>query len=368
MHLCSLTVLDFRNIEKATITPSQSGTTVVTGRNGSGKTSLLEAIGYLATSQSLRGSPKEAMVRIGAERAVLRATTMVGERRMNIESDLTISGRSRSMVNRQTVRRRTDLAEALRITIFSPDDISVVRGGPSDRRHFLDEVLAVVAPKSTHYADETEKILRQRSALLRRGGGRLTPELTATLDVWDARLDVAGTALVEARETLTEQLNPLVKEHYSRLAGLATPTALRYRRSWVGPLGRALGASRPDDLVRGMTLVGPHRDELELSLSGLAGRTHISQGEQRSLALALRLATHQLATEHLGSAPVLLLDDVFSELDPFRIRALLTGLPPGQSILTTALPPPPEVEAASMYVVEPAGMVREAIPRGDNGT
>jgi DNA replication and repair protein RecF len=128
----------------------------------------------------------------------------------------------------------------------------------------------------------------------------------------------------------------------------------------------ALAASRPDDLVRGITLVGPHRDELELTLSGLAVRTHTSQGEQRSLALAIRLATHQLATERFGSAPVLLLDDVFSELDAYRSRALLEGLPPGQSILTTALPPPPEVAAAATYEVKPAGMVNALVSyRGD---
>ncbi len=366
MYLASLSISEFRNFAEATILPDPTGTTVITGSNGAGKTSLLEAVGYLATLQSLRGSPKEAMVRIGAERAILRAVTMVGDRSMDIEAELAASGRSRTMVNRQTVRRRADLGEALRITVFSPDDIAVVRGGPAERRRFLDEALAVVAPKTTLHADETEKILRQRAALLRRAGKRLSPEVEATLDVWDARLDLAGTALVEAREALTEQLAPLAEQHYSRLAGKAVDVGLHYRRSWSGTLRDALAASRPDDLVRGITLVGPHRDELELTLSGLSGRTHTSQGEQRSMALALRLATHQLATERLGSAPVLLLDDVFSELDPYRTRALLEGLPPGQSILTTALPPPPEVAAATTYEVKPAGMVNALVSeRGD---
>jgi DNA replication and repair protein RecF len=366
MYLASLSLADFRNIAEAAIEPDPSGTTVITGRNGAGKTSLLEAIGYLATLQSFRGAPKEGMVRMGTDRAILRAVTQVGDRSMDIEAELAAVGRSRTMVNRQTVRRRTDLGDALRVTVFSPEDIGVVRGGPAERRRFLDETLAVVAPKASQYAEETEKVLRQRAALLRRSGSRLSPEVEATLDVWDARLDAAGTALVEARETLTQQLTPLAEQHYSRLAGTEVKVGLQYRRSWTGSLGNALLASRADDLVRGITLVGPHRDELELTVSGLVGRTHTSQGEQRSLALAIRLATHQLATERLGSAPVLLLDDVFSELDPFRTRALLEGLPPGQSILTTALPPPPEVAAAATYEVKPGGTVG-AVVSGEGG-
>ena len=365
MYLASLTITDFRNIAGATITPDPTGTTVITGRNGAGKTSLLEAVAYLATLQSFRGSPKEAMVRAGADRAILRARTVVGDRDLDIEAEVTAAGRSRTMVNRQAVRRRSDLHAALRTTVFSPEDIGVVRGGPAGRRRFLDDALAVVDPRSGVHAEEVEKILRQRSALLRRSGGRLSPEVATTLDVWDERLDAAGTALVEAREGLTARLVPVVTEHYARLAGTGVAVGMDYRRSWEGPLVGALAASRADDTVRGMTLVGPHRDELELSLAGLPGRTHASQGEQRSLALAIRLAAHQLATDHLGTAPVLLLDDVFSELDPYRARALLAGLPPGQALLTTAQPPPPEVAAAAVYTVAPAGVVTPGPPAAD---
>ena len=357
MHIASLDITDFRNITAATLDPDPTGTTVITGRNGTGKTSLLEAVAYLSTLQSFRGSPKEAMVRAGAGSAILRARTVVGDRPVEIEAELTVAGRSRTMVNRQTVRRRTDLHDALRTTVFSPEDIGVVRAGPAERRRFLDEALAVIEPRSAVHAEEVEKILRQRAALLRRTGGRLQPEVATTLDVWDERLDSAGTALVEARESLTGRLVPVVAEHYARLAGTDVVVGMAYRRSWSGPLLAALADSRADDTVRGMTLVGPHRDELELTLAGLPGRTHASQGEQRSLALAIRLAAHQLATERLGTAPVLLLDDVFSELDPYRARALLAGLPPGQALLTTAQPPPPEVEAAAVYTVEPAGVV-----------
>jgi DNA replication and repair protein RecF len=360
VHLVSLHIEDFRCFTEATLDPDPEGTTVITGRNGVGKTSLLEAVAYLATLQSFRGSPKEAMVRAGAEQAIVRAETMVGERSLTVEAELSTVGRTRTMVNRQAVRRRSDLNEALRATVFSPEDIAVVRGPPAERRRFLDGVLAVVDQRSASLSDDVDRILRQRAALLRQSNRRLSPEVAATLDVWDSRLAAAGGALADAREALTQRLQPLATEHYARLAGEDGPVTLAYRRSWEGGLEEALAASRTDDLRRGVTLVGPHRDDLELLLAGLPTRTHSSQGEQRSVALALRLAAHQLATERLGSAPVLLLDDVFSELDPFRSRALLAGLPPGQALLTTALPPPPEVDAAKTFVVGDNGSVSPA--------
>lgn len=357
MHLVSLSIADFRNIVETTIEPDPEGTTVITGLNGSGKTSLLEALSYLATLQSFRGSPREAMIRRGADRAILRAETLVETRPVSVEAELLPTGRSRTMVNRQAVRRRGDLHEAIRTTVFSPEDIGVVRSGPTDRRRFLDETLAVVEPKAARSVEEVDRILRQRSALLRGAGRRLSAEVASTLDVWDTRLAASGTTLVEAREALVEQLAPLAEEHYSRLAGRSTVVGLDYVRSWSGELAEALAGSRSKDVERGVSLIGPHRDELELSLDGLPGRSHASQGEQRSLALALQLAAHQLATDRLGSAPILLLDDVFSELDPHRSRALLAGLPPGQTLLTTALPAPAEVVAAKVYSVHASGVV-----------
>jgi DNA replication and repair protein RecF len=293
------------------------------------------------------------MVLRGADRAILRAETLVDERTLTIEAEITSNGRARTLVNRQTVRRRADLHQALRTTVFSPEDIGVVRGGPAERRRFLDETLAVVDPKAGRAAEELEKILRQRGALLRNSGRHLSPEVASTLDVWDARLDETGTDLVEAREALITQLAPVTAAHYARLAGHEVSVELSYRRSWTGRLVDALAESRRRDLERGVSLVGPHRDELDLSLDGLPSRTHASQGEQRSLALALQLGAHQLATERLGSPPLLLLDDVFSELDPYRSHALLLGLPPGQTLLTTALPAPPEVAAAKVYTMGP---------------
>ncbi len=355
MHLVSLEITNFRNIVELGIEPDPLGTTVITGRNGAGKTSVLEAVTYLSTLQSFRHSPREALVRRGSDQAILRAVTMVDGRSITIEAELSNLGRSRTLVNRQTVRRRSDLHDALRTTVFSPEDIGVVRSGPAERRRFLDDTLAVVDPKAARAAEDVEKILRQRSALLRTSGRKLSAEVASTLDVWDQRLDAAGTSLVEAREWLVGQLAPIAQAHYSRLAGEATAVTLDYQRSWSGQLLDALAQSRSKDLERGLSMTGPHRDELELSLRGLPGRTHASQGEQRSLALALQLAAHQLATERLGTPPVLLLDDVFSELDPFRAKALLAGLPPGQALLTTALPAPSEVVAAKVYPVDAGG-------------
>jgi DNA replication and repair protein RecF len=365
VHLVSLAITDFRNIVEAKIEPDATGTTVITGTNGAGKTSILEAVQYLASLQSFRGVPREAMVRRGAGHSIVRAETLVDGRSLTIEAEISSTGRPRTLVNRQNVHRRSDLHQALRTTVFSPEDIGVVRSGPTERRRFLDETLAVVDPRAGRAAEDVDKILRQRAALLRTSGRSLSAEVASTLDVWDTRLDESGTTLVEARQRLVGQLAPLADAHYGRLAGRGSEVGLVYRRSWSGRLVESLAASRGKDLERGVSSVGPHRDELELSVEGMPSRTHASQGEQRSLALALQLAAHQLATEHLGSAPLLLLDDVFSELDPFRSRALLAGLPPGQTLLTTALPPPPEVSAAKIYMVGPGGSVEPTGKAGD---
>jgi DNA replication and repair protein RecF len=262
------------------------------------------------------------------------------------------------MVNRQSVRRRGDLHDALRCTVFSPNDIAIIRGGPSDRRGFLDETLEVVDPKLARATDDVERVLRQRTALLRQAHRQSAAEMASSLDVWDQRLDQAGTLLTEAREQLLDQLLPRIRAHYDRLAGRAAEASARYRRSWTGQLLDALADARQADLARGVTSVGPHRDEMELLVGGLPARTHTSQGEQRSLALALRLAAHQLATERLGEPPVLLLDDVFSELDEARRRALVGGLPPGQALVTTAVPAPSDIEVARLIEVEPGGEIR----------
>ena len=197
-------------------------------------------------------------------------------------------------------------------------------------------------------------MLRQRAALLRQSGGRVNADVTTTLEVWDQRLADAGKVLVAARERLVAELEPLVSGAYGRLAGATDRAAvtLRYQRSWDGDLADALTRARPDDLRRGLNTLGPHRDDVVVVLDGRTARTHASQGEQRCLALALRLGIHELVRARTPVAPTLLLDDVFSELDPVRSRALVVELPAGQSILTTASPLPEGIAVARVVPVE----------------
>jgi DNA replication and repair protein RecF len=343
VHLDRLWLTDFRSYRHAELEPAPQGLTVVIGANGEGKTNLLEAIGYLASLRSFRGAPGEALVRVGADVAVVRAEGRREARNLLIEAELHPTGRDRVQVNRQPLRRTRDLLGALQVTVFSPDDLDLVKGGPGGRRRYLDDLLVALHPRHDATQTEVERVLKQRNALLKStlGRGRPGPEVWTTLDVWDAKLAEAGETLVAARRGLAEALQPIALESYARLADAAVlrgraEVTLRYEASWDGSLADALAASRPDDLRRGVSTVGPHRDELGLAVGGLPARTHASQGEQRSFALALRLAGHHLVTGRIGSAPILLLDDVFSELDPDRSAALLDDLPAGQAILTTA--------------------------------
>ena len=338
MHVSHLWLTDFRNYASAELIPAPAGLTVVMGSNGEGKTNLLEAVGYLATLRSFRGAPAEALVRVGAERAVVRAEAERDRRHLLIEAELHPAGRDRVQVNRQPLRRVRDLLGVIDVTVFAPDDLSLVKGGPQGRRDYLDDLLVAIAPRHDALRSDVERILRQRNALLKQAAGtsRPGPDILATLDVWDRQLADRGEALVEAREGLVATLGPRVGAGYDRVAARAADVRLAYQRSWAGGLAAALGAARSDDLRRGVTTVGPHRDDLVVTLSRMPSRTHASQGEQRSLALALRLAGHTLVAEATGTSPVLLLDDVFSELDRHRSEALLEALPAGQSLLTTA--------------------------------
>jgi DNA replication and repair protein RecF len=346
-----LWLADFRCFAAAEFRPDPEGLTVLRGPNGSGKTSVLEAVGWLALERSIRGAPRHVLVRSGTDRAVVRAETTAGGRALLVEAEIPAEGQARTQVNRQPVRRRSELADALNVTVFAPNDLDLVQGGPAGRREYLDDVLAARNSRLDALVTEVDRILRQRAAVLRQAGGRPDSAVGATLDVWDARLAEAGTALATERDTLATELTPYASGAYERLAGVAEPVTLRYRRSWDGDLSEALAAARPDDIRRQVTSVGPHRDDLELSIASRPTRTHASQGEQRCVALALRLATHALRRADLTEPPVLLLDDVFSELDAFRAAALVELLPPGQVLLTTAVDPPPAVQAGRVVEV-----------------
>lgn len=352
-----LELIDFRNYVSGSFDLT-SGTTAIIGGNGHGKTNLAESLAYLATLSSFRGAPNDALVRAGAEQAVIRATIRHDDGQTTlIETELVAAGRNRVQVNKQKLVRVRDLLGSVRVTVFSPDDLTLIKGGPGDRRRYLDDTLVALATKYDAVRLEVDRILKQRNSLLKQAAGHLTSETETTLDVWDQKFAEIADQFGYARATLVARITPMVQEAYEHLAGAETPVELTYEPDWrqIG-LAAALEAVRNVDVRRGVSTVGPHRDELNFRINGLPSRTHASQGEQRTLALALRLAAHQLVTERTGTAPVLVLDDVLSELDEGRTTALLQHIPLGQVIITTATELPPAAKADRILRIE-AGRV-----------
>ena len=343
MLVKSLQLIDFRNYLEATLV-FEPGITAIVGDNGQGKTNLAESLCYLATLESFRGAPVEALIRSGADSAIVRADVVHDDgRELLIEAEISRLGRNRVMVNKQRLARARDLLGALRVSVFSPDDLALVKGGPSERRRLIDDSLVALAVKHDALRLEIDRILKQRNSLLKQAGGRLADDRAMTLDVWDAKLAQAGEQLGYARATFVARITPMVIEAYEQLAGSATMIELVYEPAWRrSGLAEALSKARAEDVRRQSSTVGPHRDDLELRLNGLPARTHASQGEQRSLALAIKLAAHRLVADKVGSPPVLVLDDVLSELDHSRAAALLANLPNGQVVITTAGSLPPE--------------------------
>jgi DNA replication and repair protein RecF len=366
----TLWLTDFRSYSSAQLDLAP-GLTALVGANGEGKTNLLEALAWLATLSSFRGAPTEALVRRGASFAVVRALAEREGRELLVEAQIQPSGRSRVLVNRQPLRRARDLLGSLRVSVFTPDDLAIVKDGPGERRRFLDDALVSLHPRNDALRGAVEKVLRQRNALLKQTAGRLDEAAAFTLDVWDAKLAEAGAALAAARLGLLDRTRPVLGATYDALARRPARVEARYEAAWLPPAGPAPGVvgegpdespaatgtaeadlatalagalaeARSDDVRRGVSTVGTHRDEVALSIGGAPARTQASQGEQRTLALALRLAVHHVVTAAVESPPVLLLDDVFSELDPERSAALLAHLPAGQTLLTTASSLPPD--------------------------
>ena len=364
-RLAHLKLHDIRAFVEATLDVARDGTTLITGPNGSGKTTVLEAVAYLGTQRSFRTTSRDAMVRIGCERAIVRAELEREGRRVTVESELRVGGGARTLVNRRTVQARSELSRAVPTTVFSPDDLGLVQGPPARRRDLLDGALGIVDHKAGAALDALERVLRQRGALLRQAAGRLSVEVAATLDVWDERLVASGEEVSEARRALVADLEPRVAHAYAALAGHdrtachrsgQKAVSMEYRPGWDGPLAAALVQRRTEDVRRATSTVGPQRDEVWCAITGRDARLHASQGEQRSLALALRLGIHALVTERSGAAPLLLLDDVFSELDRDRCRALVRHLPPGQALLTTTMALPEGVEVAAVVDVRAIGV------------
>ncbi len=345
MELDWVELRHFRSYRQLRLEPDH-GVNVLVGPNGSGKSNFVEAVAYLATLRSLRGAPEETLIADTQEQAVVRGQVSRRDVRSLIEVEVPRRGRRRVQVNRQRLARSAELLGHLRVVAFLPDDLDVVKRGPANRRAFLDQTAVQLWPLAHSEQQDFERALRQRNAFLRQAGGR--PD-GSTLEVWDGRLSQAGAKVIERRGRATAAIQEEVERSYRRLAGEPVEVVMEYRSSWAGQLATgasieeyeaalrgALGAARPQDAERGTTTVGPHRDEPVYLLGGADTRTHASQGEQRTLALALRLGAHFAVEAMMGEPPVLLLDDVFSELDGARAEALGGTLPRAQTFITTA--------------------------------
>ncbi len=272
---------------------------------------------------------------------MIRVETATDDRTELVEIELVRDRRDRVLRNRQRPRRHAELLETLRVTVFTPDDLALVKGGPQYRRDYIDDALVAAHPRLLELRQNVERILRQRGSLLRQAGGFLSREAASTLDVWDEQFALAGEEFVRAREDLLAEIAPLVDRAFRDLTRADEQLELTYVRSFTGDLGQALKSSRDDDVRRQVTTIGPHRDDFTVMVGSLDARTRVSQGRQRCATLALRLAAHGAVTAWAKTSPVLLLDDAFSELDERTAEALFQQLPDGQAILTTAGPLPP---------------------------
>lgn len=343
--LVRVALTDFRNYPAAQLELSP-GVTVLFGDNGQGKTNFLEAVQLLAVGVSPRPGGPEAWVREGAESAWLRATEEREGRPVDVALQIPRQGRSKASVNGNRTRRRSDALGFVRAVLFSPDDLALVKAGPGGRRLFLDATSVLLRPAAADRQAELERVLRQRTALLRSAKGRGRP---SSLAAWDEQLVDHGMSVLGDRLDTLAQAAPLAEALHADLTAGAGKVKLSYKLSWGAVLAPGEEASEDDfraalegaeraERERAVCLVGPHRDDLVISLDEREARLSASQGEARTIALALRLAIHQLATGPLGP-PVLLLDDVVSELDPRRADALLCRLPGAQTVITTAEPP-----------------------------
>jgi DNA replication and repair protein RecF len=417
VHLTRLALTDFRSYAGVELS-LEPGVSTLVGPNGQGKTNLVEAAAYVSTLGSHRVATDAPLVRAGAERAILRAAVTSNGRDSLVEIEINPGRANRARLNRAPVSRPRQVLGVLSTVLFAPEDLALVKGDPEQRRRFLDDLLVASAPRYAGVRADYERVLRQRTALLKslrprpgrpsrpgtrayaraaaageaaRGGpggdgsghngsgqdgtgsdaaGPAGPAAT-TLDVWDEHLATAGAQLLAARIRLTASLRPLVARSYSAVSGGASVEAgISYRQSLRMPgvgapsgspsrpgraaadpdepaadadrladgLREALAMVRGEELDRGVCLVGPHRDDLDLRIGDLPARGYASQGESWSMALALRLAAFE-ALRGAGDDPVLLLDDVFAELDVGRRERLARLAAGAEQVLVTAAVP-----------------------------
>lgn len=386
MHLTRLSLTDFRSYREADVTLGP-GVTTFQGANGQGKTNLVEAAGYLATFGSHRVATDAPLIRQGADRAILRGLVSGAGRDTLLEIEINAGRANRVRLNRAPAPRPREVLGVLRCVLFAPEDIAVVKGDPDQRRRYLDDLLVAMRPRYAGVRADYERVLRQRTALLKSAKARGAVP-AGTLEVWDDHLVTAGVQLTAGRLRLVRELRPLVAACYSSVSGTERDTGLSYRMSaaagpgagapGAGDLGdgapstelgldpepdpdklaltlrEALAARRRAELERAVCLVGPHRDELELRIGGLPARGYASHGESWSLALALRLAAYQLLRAG-GEDPVLMLDDVFAELDSGRRDRLAELVRDAEQVLVTAAVPedvPPGLAGARFRVAD----------------
>lgn len=355
MHVTHLQLVDFRNYAQADVA-LQAGPVLFIGRNGQGKTNLVEAIAYAGTASSHRVATDQALIRAGAEAAVIRARVQHDDRAIVIELQLNRSSPNRAQVNGSAVRMR-ELPRYFTSVLFAPEDLALVRADPGVRRDFLDALVVQRTPRLASVVADYERVVRQRNSLLKSArASRLRPEQLTTLDVWDDRLIDLGTQLITARAEVVELLRPHVARAYSAVAGDDHRTRIALRLSIHGSADDAFPAEqvadtaeladifrarvaerRRDELDRAVTLVGPHRDDLVLELNGLPARGYASHGESWSYALALKLASAEvLRADAVAGDPVLILDDVFAELDHGRRERLADAVGAYEQVLITA--------------------------------
>ncbi|MET8097456.1 DNA replication/repair protein RecF [Streptomyces sp. NPDC005236] len=366
MHVTHLSLADYRSYARVEV-PLDPGVTAFVGPNGQGKTNLVEAVGYLATLGSHRVSSDAPLVRMGADRAIIRANVRQGERQQLIELELNPGKANRARINRSSQVRPRDVLGIIRTVLFAPEDLALVKGDPGERRRFLDELITARSPRMAGVRSDYDRVLKQRNTLLksaalaRRHGGR-TMDLS-TLDVWDQHLARVGAELMAQRLDLVAAIQPLADKAYEQLAPGGGPVALEYKASSPGIVGHAreelyaqlmaaMEEARKPEIERGVTLVGPHRDDLLLKLGQLPAKGYASHGECWSYALALRLASYDLLKAE-GNEPVLILDDVFAELDSRRRERLAELVAHGEQVLVTAAVDDdvPDVLAGTRYAV-----------------
>ncbi len=383
MYVTHLQLTDFRCYQQLSV-ELRPGVTVFVGHNGHGKTNLVEAIDYLATLGSHRVSSDAPLVRAGAERATVSARVQAGlddPRALSLDLEINPGRANRARLNRAPLKRPRDLLGALVVVLFSPEDLAIVKADPAQRRRFLDDLLVARWPRLAGVRADYERVLKQRNALLKSLSGRsprpVSADADTTLDAWNDHLALLGAELVCARLQTLAELATYLEQRYAAIAPVQHRASATYHStSAVAPeltrdetaqvLWERMRQRRSEEIARGVSLVGPHRDDLHLALGELPAKGYASHGESWSLALALRLASYHLLRDD-GIEPVLVLDDVFAELDQTRRQRLAGGITEAQQVLiTAAVAEDVPAELGGRYLTVADGSVREPDPAADS--